>query len=377
MISRSHRFFVPGFFLALTATSFSQGPPRGFDAWDTNNDGKLVKSELPEPLRKNFERVDQNKDGAISREEDAAYRNRGANPSRPNPGQRPVPDGVKAILDLDYAGNENPRQKLDLYLPETPASSPLPVVCWIHGGGWKGGSKGNGSKVSRLAATGNFAGISIGYRLSDEAQWPAQIHDCKAAIRWIRAHAEEYGLDPDRIAVWGSSAGGHLVAMLGVSHEVEGLEGEVGPHTDQSSEVRAVVNFYGPSELLTMNDHESTIDHNAANSPESLLIGGAIQRNPDKARNASPITHVSADDEPSLIVHGTKDGLVPYPQSVSLERALEAKGVATTLITVEEGGHGRGFGANVQALVEEFLAQQLLGKAGTVEDQTIPAEERP
>tara|TARA_R110002096_G_scaffold173997_4_gene349576 strand:- start:13223 stop:14338 length:1116 start_codon:yes stop_codon:yes gene_type:complete len=346
-------------------------PDRRFTNWDRNKDGKLTKDELPQPLQKNFERVDTNKDGAISLEEHLAVtkRNDPARPERGNVGN----DQFTKLSDLDYAGNDNPKQKLDLYLPKELGDDPLPVVCWIHGGGWKAGDKSNGTKVARLATTGSYAGVSIGYRLSTEAPWPAQIHDCKAAIRWIRANAEKYNLDPDRIAVWGSSAGGHLVAMLGVSHGVADLEGTIGPHTGQSSDVACVVDYYGPTELLTMNDHPSKIDHNAPNSPESILIGGAIQANKDRANNASPITHVTADDAPTLIVHGTKDDLVPYPQSVDFEKKLEASGVSATFVTVQDGGHGRGFGPAIQKLVETFLAQQLLGTGTIVQDQTVPA----
>ncbi|MEM1296523.1 MAG: alpha/beta hydrolase fold domain-containing protein [Verrucomicrobiota bacterium] len=365
-------FSLLGLLTLLPFSSFGQAEPdRRFTNWDRNKDGKLTKEELPQPLQRNFERVDKNKDGSISLEEHLAVAGRPSNP-RPNRGDGGG-DGFTKLSDLDYAGNENPKQKLDLYLPKNGGDGPLPVVCWIHGGGWKGGDKRNASKITRLVSSGTYAGVSIGYRLSHEAQWPSQIHDCKAAIRWIRANAEEHNLDPNRIAVWGSSAGGHLVAMLGVSHQVDGLEGEIGPHTDQSSEVTCVVDYYGPTELLTMNDHPSKIDHNAANSPESLLIGGAIQENQDQANNASPISHVSADDEPILIVHGTKDELVPYPQSVDFEKKLEEVGVSATFVTVTDGGHGGGFGPTIQKLVEQFLAKQLLGKGDPVEDQAVPA----
>lgn len=356
--------------LPLSSFGQTEKPDRRFTNWDRNKDGKLSKEELPQPLQRNFERVDTNNDGSISLKEHLAVTRTNA-PTRPERGG----DDVTKHADLDYAGNDNPKQKLDLYLPKTRGDEPLPVVCWIHGGGWKGGDKRNASKITRLVSSGKYAGVSIGYRLSHEAQWPAQIHDCKAAIRWIRANAEAYNLDPERIAVWGSSAGGHLVAMLGVSHGVEGLEGEIGPHTDQSSEVACVVDYYGPTELLTMNDHPSKIDHNAANSPESMLIGGAIQQNKDQANNASPITHVTSDDEPMLIVHGTKDELVPYPQSVDFEKALEKSGVSAAFVTVNDGGHGGGFGPTIQKLVEQFLAHQLLGVGEPVQDQTVPAGE--
>jgi acetyl esterase/lipase len=287
-----------------------------------------------------------------------------------------LPEGVKKVADLDYAGTGNARQRLDLYLPVRPASAgALPVIVFVHGGGWQNGDKSGGrGRVVSYVATGRYAAVSIGYRLSSEAVWPAQIHDCKAAIRWLRAHAAEYRLDPERIAVWGTSAGGHLAAMLGVSQGVEGLEGEVGPHRDQSSRVRCVVDFFGPAEMLTMGDHPSSIDHHSPQSPESRLIGGAVLEHPDRARSASPIEHVSRDDAPHLIVHGTADKLVPYPQSVAFEKRLEAAGVPAILLTVEGGGHGQGFGKSVGAVVEAYFAKHLLGgESGEIADRTIPA----
>ncbi|MEM9018311.1 MAG: alpha/beta hydrolase [Verrucomicrobiota bacterium] len=348
-------------------------PRSPFDQWDKNKDGKLVEEELPAQLRKNFSRVDRNGDGFISREEDAAFRNRGGGPRQPS-----LPDGIEKIADLDYSGNDNPRQKLDLYLPRERRedAEPLPLIAFIHGGGWKNGDKASGwNKLREFIPEGNYAGASIGYRLTDEAQWPSQIHDCKAAIRWLRANASEHGIDPNRIAVWGSSAGGHLVAMLGVSHEVEGLEGQIGDHLETSSEVSCVVNFFGPSELLTMDDHPGRMTHNAPDSPESKLVGGPIQKNKEKAENASPITWVSSDDEPSLIVHGTEDQLVPYPQSVDLEAALEKEGVKTILLTVDGGGHGQGFGPAVTDAVRTFLDHQLRGAEKTIKDGTVKAGE--
>ena len=239
-----------------------------FDLWDKNSDGQLAREELPEAARRHFDKADTNRDGQLSRDEDRIFRQR-------NRGQVPI-EGVSVQRDIPYADSEHPRQQLDLLLPEKRDSdTALPVIAFIHGGAWRGGDKRSGiQRLAPFVASGEFAGLSIGYRLSADATWPAQIHDCKAAIRWIRANAAKHNLDPDRIAVWGSSAGGHLVAMLGVSGEVEALEGKLGEHLDQDSRVQCVVNFFGPSELLTMGDHPSSIAHNAPESPESLLVGG-------------------------------------------------------------------------------------------------------
>jgi len=145
------------------------------------------------------------------------------------------PAGYRLVENLDYVGAANPRQMLDLILPDTLDPKPRPLVVFIHGGGWEGRSKENPGTLFALLEGGAYAGASLNYRLSSEAIWPAQIHDVKAAIRWLRAHAADYGIDPGRIAVFGISAGGHLVSMLGVSQGVAELEGTLGSHTDQSS----------------------------------------------------------------------------------------------------------------------------------------------
>ena len=181
----------------------------------------------------------------------------------------PVPPSVEAKLDLAYAGTENVRQRLDLFLPKNrEAGKKLPVLVFIHGGAWQAGTKKNGrGQLMKLTAEGKCAGVSVGYRLSQEAKWPAQIHDCKAAIRWIKAHAE----DAERIVVWGSSAGGHLVAMLGTSAGVEEMDGKIGPHTDKDTKVAGVIDFFGPTDVSKMDAQRLPGGqvHDTAESPES------------------------------------------------------------------------------------------------------------
>ena len=224
-----------------------------FDDWDKNKDGKLQKSELPASARRNFERADANKDGVISREEDAAFlkenRNRGRGPGRDQTRDRDRGGeehaNFRVIRNLDYVGEGNPRQSLDLFLPKAGAKSakPRPLLVFIHGGGWRGGSKDGGfRRLLPFLEAGGYAGASINYRLTKEARWPAQIHDCKAAIRWLKAHAKEFGYQSNKVAVWGTSAGGHLVAMLGVAGDVPALEGKLGEHLAQNSKVTCVVN---------------------------------------------------------------------------------------------------------------------------------------
>jgi len=251
---------------------------------------------------------------------------------RPDPGPTPAPDGVRAERDLVYTQPDGKDVCLDLYLPEQ-AEGPLPVVVWVHGGGWRNRNK-NRCPVVGLAKRGTFAAASIDYRLSGEAKFPAQIHDCKAAIRWLRANAEKYRLDPNRIGVFGGSAGGHLVALLGTSGNVEELEGS-GGNPDLSSRVQAVCDWYGPSDLTKMVEKESV----------QSLLGGPADDILDRARLASPITYVSQDDPPFLIMHGDDDSTVPHEQSVQLTEALRGAGVPVEFVTVdtpEAGGHGFG-----------------------------------
>ena len=239
---------------------------------------------------------------------------------------------------------------LDLYLPNS-ASTPLPTVVWIHGGGWKAGTKAL-AKAAPLVQDG-YAVASIDYRLSGQASWPAQIHDCKAAIRWLRAHATDYGLDPDRFGVSGSSAGGHLATYLALSGGVAtttvgattiDVEGTVGDHLDVSSRVQAVVDYYGPTDLLRMSLLPTTEDHDLPTSSESLLISGgaqSIQALPELTATAGAIRLVSSDDPPLRAVQGTADLTVPYEQSERLWRAAtESFGLDWDLIAVPDGGHG-------------------------------------
>ncbi len=258
---------------------------------------------------------------------------------QPNWRQGQAPAGSRVLRNLVYAKTPEQDLELDLYLPEKRPEKPLPLIVWIHGGGWRNGSR-DANPAAALVADG-YASASISYRLSGVATFPAQIHDCKAAIRWLRAHAEKYDLDPSRIGVWGPSAGGHLVALLGTSGGVEELEGSLG-HPDQSSRVQAVADFFGPTTLTKMDAAGSRLVHDDPQSPESLLIGGPIQDHPDLVRRADPITYVTADDPPFLIVHGDQDPVVPYNQSELLDAALTQGGVEHTFYTVEGGGHGKG-----------------------------------
>ncbi len=367
--------------LALVATLWAQpawSQQRGevFRRWDENGDGKLTREELPERLRPIFNRVDTDRDGFVTPEENAAFqaRNRAQQQRRPRAaGGAQVPDSIQVTRDIPYAGTNDRRQALDLYLPKSPRTDkPLPVIVWIHGGAWLAGDRASGlGQLRPFVQSGDYAGVSVGYRLTDQASWPAQIYDCKAAIRWIRGNAKKYNLDPDHIGVWGSSAGGHLVAMLGTSGGIESLEGKLGSFTDQSSRVTCVVDFFGPAELLTMGDHPSNLDHNAPNSPESRLVGGTLQETKQVAQDASPVTYVSKGDPPFLIVHGDKDMTVPYQQSVRLTELLEKAHVDATMITIQGAGHGGFASPTLHDRVRAFFDKHLRSKPAKIEGGTI------
>ena len=266
-----------------------------------------------------------------------------------------VPEGTRILRDLAYIPSGHERQKLDLYLPrQNDNDGPLPMIVWIHGGAWLAGSKEN--CLSARFISHGYAAASINYRLSQHAIFPAQIEDCKAAIRFLRTNAEKYNIDPNRIGVWGASAGGHLVALLGTAGDVK--EFEKGPNLNVSSRVQAVCDFFGPTDLTKMSAFASTMDHDAPDSPESRLIGGPVQENKDACRLANPITYVSKNDPPFLICHGDKDMLVPHNQSVLLYDALKKAGVSVKFYTVKGGGHGFR-DPEVDRMVQEFFNKYL------------------
>jgi acetyl esterase/lipase len=279
---------------------------------------------------------------------------------------------LRRINDIDYVGDANPRQTLDLYIPEAKTESSYPVVLWIHGGAWRQGSKDRPGRALKAAGL-NCAIVSINYRLTSEKSWPAQIHDCKAALRWVKANGKKYHLDAERIVVWGGSAGGHLVAFLGTTQNHPDLDGKLGSHTDQSTSVKGVINFFGPTDFLVMNHQGSSMDHNAASSPEGQLLGGEVSTLKARAKIASPFHQVSSDDAPILTVHGTKDPLVPYLQGKALDDKLDALKVPSVLLTVLDGGHGRGFGPSVDKAVINFLKHHFFDEALKLKDSSANA----
>ena len=264
--------------------------------------------------------------------------------------------GVIVHPDLTYVSSGHPRQVLDLYLPS--AVGPLPLIIWIHGGAFRMGSKQDHVPFAMLAQ--GYAIAALNYRLSQHARFPAQIEDCKAAVRWLRAHADTYRLDPSHFASWGESAGGHLAAMLGAAGHERSFD--VGEHLEHSSHVQAVLDFFGPTDFRQMDAHRlpEGMVHDPANSPESALVGGPIQDRPAEVARANPITYVTAEAPPFLIVHGDCDPLVPYHQSTLLVAALRAVGVPVTFYTVVGTGHGDVDDPQINTLVHTFLAAHLM-----------------
>jgi acetyl esterase/lipase len=236
---------------------------------------------------------------------------------------------VKLIRDIEYRRVDGKPILLDVYQPQG-ADKPLPVLLWIHGGGWESGDK--NSAPDGFDGNRGYAAVSIDYRLSNVATFPAQIEDCRAAVRWIRAHAKEYNLDPNRIAVWGVSAGGHLAALLGTSADIKRLDGDCKDNLQYSSAVQVVIDWCGPTDLLHMGNC----------IPDTLerFLGGPPAKVRAKAEMASPITFVSKNDPPFQIMHGEADDIVPCQQAQTLHDALRRVGVECELHIFKGIGHG-------------------------------------
>ena len=229
-------------------------------------------------------------------------------------------------LNISYA-TISPAQKLDIYLPDE-GNGPFRVIISIHGGAFMFGDKADEQVNPMLKGLKHgYAVVSINYRLSGEALFPKNINDVKAAIRWVKANAATYKMNPDKIVVWGGSAGGNLSALAGTSADVKELEDLSLGNANQSSRVQAVVDWFGPTNFLLMDEQlketgNGKSDHSDANSPESKLLGQKITDIPTKVQLANPETYISKDDPPFLIEHGTKDQLVPTQQSVNFAAKL-------------------------------------------------------
>lgn len=242
--------------------------------------------------------------------------------------------------DITYGKADGVELKLDLARPGN-GDGPHPAIVFIHGGGWSRGHRGHHHGEIRTAAERGYVAVTVEYRLTGadergraEFPFPAQVHDVKCAVRWLRAHAKKYRIDPRRIGAAGPSAGGHLSLMLGVTDKSHGLEGDCG-YADQSSRVQAVVNIFGPTDML--HAYETT---RGGSSILETFLNGTPDEAEERYKAASPVTYVSEDDPPMLTLHGTDDTLVPPSQAKRFDRAMRKAGAAHTLKLLKGQGHG-------------------------------------
>jgi acetyl esterase/lipase len=235
----------------------------------------------------------------------------------------------RKFLDIPYASLSS-AQKLDIYLPEE-ERGPYPVILSIHGGAFMGCDKSDAQVMPMLEGLKHgYAVVAVNYRLSWEALFPALVHDVKAAVRWVRANSKKYNFDPERIAAWGGSAGGYLSSMLGTSSGIPEMEDLSLGNPDQASNIQSVVDWFGPTNFLKMDEQLATsgllpppgFRHSEANSPESLLFGQIINEIPEKVAAANPETYIRAGSPPFLLQHGTKDPVVPVQQSIEFAAKL-------------------------------------------------------
>ncbi|MFN9238248.1 MAG: alpha/beta hydrolase fold domain-containing protein [Planctomyces sp.] len=290
-----------------------------------------------------------------------------------------LPAGVRMERDLAYVEGGDESQKLDLYLPEQPAAGPLPLIVHIHGGGWRGGSKFPCPFL--VLVNRGYAVASIEYRFSQKAVFPAQIQDCQAAIRWLRGHAGKYGLDAEKVGVIGGSAGGHLSALVGTAGGAKAFP-QIGGFSDQPDDVQCVCDIFGPANFATVMQQaaddknvRNIFKFNSDSDPYALLIGGNLETDREKVAAVSPVHYITADDPPTLILHGTHDALVPYAQSVELAESLRAKGVPVWLQTLPGSGQGGAACSkpSVMTLMGNFFDRHLRGV--DVEIRLVPESE--
>lgn len=261
-----------------------------------------------------------------------------------------IPEGVVVEKDVEYGKGGDVPLKLDIYRPEKAAEKPVPALIHIHGGGWRGGDKKDGGPFLAWFVQKGYVVFNINYRLSGVAPFPAAVEDCKCAVRWVRANAAKYGVNPDKIGAFGSSAGGHLSLMVGLADEKAGLEGK-GGNEGVSSRVQAVVDWFGPADLTVGDDKFE----NGRGGAVARFLGGEMKGREELYKQASPVTHITGDDPPVLVIHGDRDAVVPYSQSEELFEKLGQGKVESLLIHVENAGHGfRPVGGTVKPSVDEI-----------------------
>ncbi|HVY72230.1 MAG TPA: alpha/beta hydrolase [Verrucomicrobiae bacterium] len=258
----------------------------------------------------------------------------------------------RVVSDLEYVRVGEQGLSLDLYLPEVKAR--LPLIVWVHGGAWRSGSK-KGMPLTKLVGEG-YAVASVDYRLSSQAKFPSQVHDLKAAIRFLRGAGGKWSL-PGKIVIAGDSAGGHLAALVGVSNGHAELEGEEGNHRGQSSDVQGIISFYGAANLTTILKQSTPHGLGVRVPALQLLLGGQPDDVPELARLASPVFYVDKSDPPLLLLHGDQDPQMPVNQALELCGAYEKVKAPVELEMVHGAGHGGAvfYDDERLAVVKKFL----------------------
>jgi acetyl esterase/lipase len=263
----------------------------------------------------------------------------------------------RVLRDIEYARVGEHSLKLDLYLPPPARGSAL--IVWVHGGAWRSGSK-SSMPLQTLVERG-YAVASVDYRLTPVAPFPAQIHDLKGAIRFLRASATKFGFEEKQFAIAGASAGGHLAALVGVTNRDKDLEGTIGENPETSSDVQAIVSFYGMSNLTTILAQSTPHGLKVRVPALELLLGGQPEARPDIAQRASPVFHVDANDPPLLLLHGDQDPQAPINQSHELQGAYEKMGQQVQFVVVHGAAHGGGefYDETRINIVADFLRKSL------------------
>ncbi|MDF1663504.1 MAG: alpha/beta hydrolase [Planctomycetota bacterium] len=277
-------------------------------------------------------------------------------------------DAIEYKENIVYGKGGDQELLLDLARPKT-GKGPFPAIIAIHGGSWRRGNKASFRPFIKTAAKKGYVAITVSYRFAPKYKFPAQIEDVKCAVRWLRANAKKYNINPDKIGSFGASAGGHLALLLGLMDKSDGLEGK-GGHGDHSSKVQAVVNFFGPT------DYQGEINEYGKRILSDFL-GGTKEENPKAYKVAAPVTYVSKNDAPVQTHHGTADRIVPYDQALRLQKALKKSGVVNELHTVKDGRHGWRGKELTQSIESTFKWFDRYLKSGTKSKaKSLPKEKR-
>ncbi len=279
---------------------------------------------------------------------------------QPVSAQRPIPNGVVFEKDIEYSNSDDQHLQLNMARPKA-GDGPFPAIVCIHGGGFRAGTREGFNGLCLELAERGYVAVTVTYRLAPKYQFPAAVYDVKAAVRWVRANAEKYNIDPNRIGTTGGSAGGHLAQFLGVTSDVKKFEGD-GGHAEFSSNVDCVVNYFGPSDFTK--SYDASVD---AAEVLPLFLGGNLQQQRRRHIESSPLYWVTPNAAPTLCIHGTEDSYVAHEQAVWLIDRLKASAVEATLMTIEGADHGfRGASKEVKAGIEnarfEFFDKHLKQK---------------